>query len=113
MTLLPVDRGQVFEAKARTDDVVVISEKETRFTSLFLSSRVTEGLTAAGFVRPSPIQLKAIPLGRCGLDMIVQAKSGTGKTCVFAVVALEGLISSMSLTSDQAGNPGSGEFDSG
>ncbi|KAA0196125.1 hypothetical protein HAZT_HAZT003535 [Hyalella azteca] len=31
----------------------------------------------------------AIPTGRCGLDLIVQAKSGTGKTCVFTVIALE------------------------
>ncbi|KAL5013158.1 hypothetical protein ScPMuIL_007428 [Solemya velum] len=43
------------------------------------------------FQKPSPIQLKAIPLGRCGLDLIVQAKSGTGKTCVFTVIALESL----------------------
>ncbi|NXN78105.1 DDX20 helicase, partial [Bombycilla garrulus] len=34
----------------------------------------------------------AIPLGRCGLDLIVQAKSGTGKTCVFATIALDALL---------------------
>ena len=28
---------------------------------------------------------------RFGVDLIAQAKSGTGKTCVFAVVALESL----------------------
>lgn len=43
----------------------------------------------AGFVRPSPIQLAAIPNGKIGLDMIVQSKSGTGKTCVYVVIALE------------------------
>ncbi|NWV07676.1 DDX20 helicase, partial [Ptilonorhynchus violaceus] len=42
--------------------------------------------------RPSPVQLKAIPLGRCGLDLIVQAKSGTGKTCVFATIALDAVL---------------------
>ena len=26
------------------------------------------------------------------LDLIVQAKSGTGKTCVFSVIALDGII---------------------
>ncbi|XP_041458083.1 uncharacterized protein LOC121410215 isoform X2 [Lytechinus variegatus] len=52
---------------------------------------VTAGLLKVGFEKPSPIQLKAIPLGRCGLDLIVQAKSGTGKTCVFSVIALEGI----------------------
>ncbi len=32
---------------------------------------------------------QAIPLGRFGADLIAQAKSGTGKTCVFGVIALE------------------------
>ena len=40
-------------------------------------------------MRPSPIQLAAIPNAKIGLDMIVQAKSGTGKTCVYVVTALE------------------------
>ncbi|NWW93436.1 DDX20 helicase, partial [Rhynochetos jubatus] len=53
---------------------------------------VLEGLEAAGFHRPSPVQLKAIPLGRCGLDLIVQAKSGTGKTCVFSTIALDAVL---------------------
>ena len=51
MTLLPTDRGHVFEAKPRTNDVIVTSEKETRFTSLFLSPRVTEGVSFCLFVR--------------------------------------------------------------
>ncbi|NWV38868.1 DDX20 helicase, partial [Grantiella picta] len=55
-------------------------------------------LEAAGFHRPSPVQLKAIPLGRCGLDLIVQAKSGTGKTCVFATIALEAVLLESSAT---------------
>ena len=38
---------------------------------------------------PSPIQLAAIPQAKIGLDMIVQSKSGTGKTCVYVVTALE------------------------
>ncbi|XP_078454722.1 putative ATP-dependent RNA helicase DDX20 [Lampetra planeri] len=63
------------------------------FSALLLSGRVLAGLSAAGFRAPSPIQLKAIPLARCGLDLVVQAKSGTGKTCVFATVALEALVS--------------------
>ncbi|XP_078595311.1 uncharacterized protein LOC144872739 [Branchiostoma floridae x Branchiostoma japonicum] len=74
----------------RTEDV--LNTEGADFASLLLSEPVQRGLTLAGFERPSPIQLKAIPLGRCGLDLIVQAKSGTGKTCVFAVIALESLV---------------------
>ncbi|CAH1266008.1 DDX20 [Branchiostoma lanceolatum] len=74
----------------RTEDV--LNAEGADFASLLLSESVQRGLTLAGFERPSPIQLKAIPLGRCGLDLIVQAKSGTGKTCVFGVIALESLV---------------------
>ncbi|ROT84732.1 DNA-3-methyladenine glycosylase [Penaeus vannamei] len=65
---------------------------------MYLSDHVLEGLKKSGFIRPSPIQLAAIPLGRCGLDLVVQAKSGTGKTCVFTVVALEMLSVTASTT---------------
>ena len=57
---------------------------------LFISSNHLK-LLNAGFERPSPIQLKAIPIGRIGLDLIAQAKSGTGKTCVFGVIVLEAM----------------------
>ncbi|KAL9824590.1 LOW QUALITY PROTEIN: putative ATP-dependent RNA helicase DDX20 [Geothlypis trichas] len=70
----------------RTRDVL-LPGGPSDFGSLLLSPPVLAGLEAAGFHRPSPVQLKAIPLGRCGLYLIVQAKSGTGKTCVFATIA--------------------------
>uniref|UniRef100_A0A8C0QXK9 Probable ATP-dependent RNA helicase DDX20 n=1 Tax=Canis lupus dingo TaxID=286419 RepID=A0A8C0QXK9_CANLU len=76
--------------RARTGDVLLAEPAD--FESLLLSRPVLDGLRAAGFERPSPVQLKAIPLGRCGLDLIVQAKSGTGKTCVFSTIALDSLV---------------------
>lgn len=42
----------------------------------------------AGFVRPSPVQAASIPLGQLGCDLVVQAKSGTGKTLSFATIVL-------------------------
>ncbi|XP_030279923.1 putative ATP-dependent RNA helicase DDX20 [Sparus aurata] len=78
------------ETRKRTDDVLL--SEGIDFSSLLLSPAVLDGLSAAGFQKPSPIQLKAIPLGRCGLDLIVQAKSGTGKTCVFCTIALDSLV---------------------
>ncbi|XP_040279806.1 probable ATP-dependent RNA helicase DDX20 [Bufo bufo] len=79
-------------SRPRTGDVLQGPGEASDFSSLLLSRPVLEGLEAAGFTKPSPIQSKAIPLGRCGLDLIVQAKSGTGKTCVFSTVALDSLI---------------------
>ncbi|XP_041052212.1 probable ATP-dependent RNA helicase DDX20 [Carcharodon carcharias] len=80
------------DQRRRTGDVLLAGPEQLDFGALLLTQPVLEGLREAGFERPSPIQLKAIPLGRCGLDLIVQAKSGTGKTCVFATIALDSLI---------------------
>ncbi|XP_043102127.1 probable ATP-dependent RNA helicase DDX20 [Puntigrus tetrazona] len=85
-----VKAAHELRSRSRTDDVLI--NEGVEFSSLLLSKPVLEGLSASGFQRPSPIQLKAIPLGRCGLDLIVQAKSGTGKTCVFTTIALDSLI---------------------
>jgi len=62
------------------------------FAELSLSDAVIRGLRDAGFERPSPVQAAAIPLGRFGADLVARAKSGTGKTAAFAVVALEGVV---------------------
>ena len=75
--------------KARTEDVVTSESREKTFEDLLLSSPVLQGLNNSGFVRPSPVQLQAIPKAKVGFDCIVQSKSGTGKTCVYVVTALE------------------------
>ncbi|CAG9833112.1 unnamed protein product [Diabrotica balteata] len=77
------------ENDSRTKDVVVV--ENVTFDSLLLSEKVSKGLTKNGFKKPSPVQLKSIPLGRCGFDLIVKSKSGTGKTLVFSLIALESL----------------------
>lgn len=75
--------------RKRTNDVILSGkDAEIDFTQLLLPPNIVRGLKLAGFEKPSPIQLKAIPLGRTGVDIIAQAKSGTGKTCVFSVLTL-------------------------
>ncbi|KAF9431277.1 DEAD (Asp-Glu-Ala-Asp) box polypeptide 20 [Podila epigama] len=68
------------------------------FSSLVSNPDLLEGLRHAGYQRPSPIQLKTIPLGRLGLDVVAQAKSGTGKTIVFSVIAIEAILSTIGAT---------------
>lgn len=48
-----------------------------------------------GFEEPTPIQTQAIPAIMKGKDVIGQAQTGTGKTCAFAIPALEMLEQSM------------------
>jgi ATP-dependent RNA helicase RhlE len=61
------------------------------FSKLGLSPKVLEGVTAAGYTDPTPIQLRAIPLVMAGRDLIGCAQTGTGKTAAFALPILSRL----------------------
>jgi ATP-dependent RNA helicase RhlE len=50
-----------------------------------------EGVKAMGYVEPTPIQLRAIPLIMSGRDVIGSAQTGTGKTAAFALPILSQL----------------------
>src|SRR5581483_1181033 len=58
------------------------------FSKLDLSPKVLEGVAAAGYTDPTPIQLRAIPLVLAGRDLIGSAQTGTGKTAAFALPIL-------------------------
>ena len=61
------------------------------FTKLGLSPAVLDGVRAAGYVTPTPIQLRGIPLVLAGRDVIGSAQTGTGKTAAFALPILSKL----------------------
>ena len=42
----------------------------------------------AGYTHPSPVQWSTLPLANIGVDLVIQAKSGTGKTLVFVLSTL-------------------------
>ncbi|PWU21073.1 MAG: RNA helicase [Verrucomicrobia bacterium] len=58
------------------------------FSKLGLSNPMLEGVKAMGYVEPTPIQLRAIPLILDGRDVIGSAQTGTGKTAAFALPIL-------------------------
>jgi ATP-dependent RNA helicase RhlE len=58
------------------------------FGKLGLSSLVLDGVKAMGYVDPTPIQLRAIPLVLTGRDVIGSAQTGTGKTAAFGLPIL-------------------------
>jgi ATP-dependent RNA helicase RhlE len=62
-----------------------------QFSKLGLSNAMIEGVKAMGFVEPTPIQLRTIPLILDGHDVIGSAQTGTGKTAAFALPILSKL----------------------
>jgi ATP-dependent RNA helicase DDX20 len=69
--------AHVLEDKPRTQDVFI--NEDIDFTGMLLSELTLKGLHKSGFRKPSPIQLKALPLGRCGF----------GKTLILIYFNLE------------------------
>lgn len=61
------------------------------FTQLGLHSSLVRGVQAMGYVDPTPIQLRAIPVILSGSDLIASAQTGTGKTAAFALPVLNRL----------------------
>src|SRR2546426_2741238 len=61
------------------------------FTKFGLSPAMLEGVKAMGYIEPTPIQLRAIPLIMDGQDVIGSAQTGTGKTAAFALPILSRL----------------------
>lgn len=52
------------EEKQRTTDIHIFEDVD--FSGMMVPKKILNGLHLSGFKKPSPIQLKAIPLGRIG-----------------------------------------------
>ncbi len=61
------------------------------FAEMGLSKVMMRALAKVGYTQPSPIQAALIPHALEGIDVIGQARTGTGKTASFAIPILEQL----------------------
>ena len=62
------------------------------FKDLDLHPMLLEKCESLGFIEPTPIQQKAIPVALQGVDIIGCAETGTGKTAAFLLPTLQKLI---------------------
>ncbi len=62
------------------------------FQTFDFQPQVAAGITAAGYVTPTPIQAQAIPPVMLGRDVMGLAQTGTGKTAAFALPILHRLM---------------------
>lgn len=58
------------------------------FENFKLNKQLLEAIREAGYVKPTPIQEKAIPLALAGHDLLGIAQTGTGKTAAYALPLL-------------------------
>ena len=58
------------------------------FTALNLPPEQIDNLTALGYTRMTPVQAQALPIALQGGDLIVQARTGSGKTAAFGIALL-------------------------
>jgi ATP-dependent RNA helicase RhlE len=61
------------------------------FSELNLSGPLLKALAAEGYLKPTPIQMRAIPELLNGRDLLGIAQTGTGKTAAFALPMLDRL----------------------
>jgi len=61
------------------------------FSTLPLSPATLANLDALGYLEMTPIQAQSLPVMLKGMDLIAQAKTGSGKTAAFGIALLEPL----------------------
>lgn len=84
----------VFNADLDLEDVISSSELPEWQKIGNLSMTVLQGLSKLGFVKPTEIQAKTIPLGLEGHDIMGKASTGSGKTLAYGIPILEKLVAS-------------------
>ncbi|KGD50269.1 DEAD/DEAH box helicase [Burkholderia pseudomallei] len=76
-------------AASEAGDAGDAATDEPTFASLGLSPEIVSALQAAGYVKPTPVQQRAIPAGIAGRDLLVSSPTGSGKTAAFMLPAIE------------------------
>src|SRR3972149_9699583 len=64
------------------------SQKDS-FHALVLSPSILLGQPKMGYEKPTPVQLDTIPAFLEGADLVVQSRTGTGKTAAFGIPIVE------------------------
>lgn len=71
-----------------------MDEKELSFHKMELDDRILKGIAKLGWMNPTKIQEKAIPLILEGKDVLIRAKTGSGKTAAFVIPLVQKIIKS-------------------
>ena len=101
-TATPADETTTVAPSGVDADVVVADDtpaptrvtewvSDRTFADFPISPELLQGLTALGYGAATPVQAMTIDPALAGRDLLVRAKTGTGKTCAFCVPVLEAI----------------------
>ena len=95
LEILDGNEGEAKAAEEAKDDAGIkpteVFGTSATFKDFMLRPELTKALQENTFEAPSIIQQEAIPSGIMGVDLLCQAQSGSGKTCVFVLTVLQQL----------------------
>lgn len=63
-----------------------------QFSELTLNTRLQQNLARNGFITPTPVQAKSIPVALTSVDLVATAQTGTGKTLAFLIPIVQRLV---------------------
>lgn len=79
--------SSMYKPVAEGNDITEIAT--LHFNDFEISSQLKENIAAKGYLQPTPIQEKSIPVILAGRDLIGIANTGTGKTAAFLIPLIE------------------------
>lgn len=79
-------------APVEESDVYNNQKKEKTFSDLGLNSVLLQAIAKQNFKSPTSVQIEAIPLALAGRDLLVRAKTGSGKTAAYLLPILHSIL---------------------
>jgi len=73
------------------NDVLETPERSLSFDDIIPSGPILDAVKKLGFPAPTAVQAETVPAALKGIDLIVQARTGSGKTYAFAIPMLVAL----------------------
>ncbi len=67
-------------------------ERTPQFDDLPLTDEVRRALDDMGYAEPTPVQISVYEPMAAGRDVVVQARTGTGKTCAFGLPLVDNIV---------------------
>src|SRR5206468_2081299 len=76
-------------ARVEEQERSAFPEVPVPFASLDLPVPILKSLEAMGYGQATEVQARSVPIARAGRDLIVESRTGTGKTTAFGIPLVE------------------------